>query len=392
MRRETAILTLVVSLTIIATSAIIARGGPLDPPGGPVQPTYKTLDQAEPRILINSQNTPGDADSLYRISQPGSYYFDRTIIGVAAKHGIEIASHDVSIDLNGFKLVGVLNSLSGISTDSSRSWITIRNGHIRSWGASGIDLSRGGLGESSLVDQIQAASNGASGIIGNENGILRDCSATSNNAAGFNAPTGSNVEGCTAADNFVGFSVGESSSIRACNARNNGGTGINLGNASIAEHCVLTGNQNHGILAGAGCIITACTSRGNAGDGFQLGAASTIDACVSSSNTEDGIQLGSYSVARANNCDSNTTGSGVRSAGNNTRIEANNATRNLFGINGTKVNDIVVANSASGNTQNWNAGQFAGWGRIMTAIQGDSPATPGFFNTEYAWGNLATDF
>ena len=47
--------------------------GPLAPPGA-AAPTTKTLDQVEPRIAINSTNTPGDADSLYKITQPGSSY------------------------------------------------------------------------------------------------------------------------------------------------------------------------------------------------------------------------------------------------------------------------------------------------------------------------------
>ena len=50
--------------------------GPLTPPGAPA-PTMKSLDQVEPRIAVNSTNTPGGADSLYKITQPGSYYNER---------------------------------------------------------------------------------------------------------------------------------------------------------------------------------------------------------------------------------------------------------------------------------------------------------------------------
>src|SRR5690606_28049177 len=42
------------------------EAGPLNPPAAP-NPTMKTLDQIEPRTAINSVNTPGDADSVFRI-------------------------------------------------------------------------------------------------------------------------------------------------------------------------------------------------------------------------------------------------------------------------------------------------------------------------------------
>lgn len=52
---------------------VLAVAGDLNPPAGPVAPTMKTLDEVEPRIAINRVNTPGDADSLYKITQPDSY-------------------------------------------------------------------------------------------------------------------------------------------------------------------------------------------------------------------------------------------------------------------------------------------------------------------------------
>src|SRR5690606_18106937 len=95
-------------LTILAGAAV---AGPLNPPAGPVAPTHKTLTEVEPRTPINAANTPGDADSVYRIFQPGSYYLTGNIVGQAGKRGIEIASSNVTLDLNGFALQGVPGSL-----------------------------------------------------------------------------------------------------------------------------------------------------------------------------------------------------------------------------------------------------------------------------------------
>jgi hypothetical protein len=81
-------------------STVLAQG-PLTPPGAPA-PTMKTLQQVEPRIEINATNTPGDADSIFKITEPGSYYLTGNVAGVSGKHGIEIAASDVTLDLMGF--------------------------------------------------------------------------------------------------------------------------------------------------------------------------------------------------------------------------------------------------------------------------------------------------
>src|SRR5262245_43481489 len=99
MTPNTRTLSLTVGALIVAGAAWLAYAGPLDPPPGPITPTHKTLTEVEPRVIVNSTNTPGDADSLYKITLPGSYYLAGNITGVAGKHGIEIASSGVTLDL-----------------------------------------------------------------------------------------------------------------------------------------------------------------------------------------------------------------------------------------------------------------------------------------------------
>ncbi len=124
----------------LAGGAVILVAGPLNPPGGAVSSTYKTLSEVEPRIAINATNTPGDADSVFKITQPGSYYLTGNVTGVNAKHGIELAASNVTIDLNGFALMGVAGSLDGISTTTTVLNIAIQNGMVTNWGDRGIDL------------------------------------------------------------------------------------------------------------------------------------------------------------------------------------------------------------------------------------------------------------
>src|SRR5262245_50594054 len=90
------------------------RAGDLNPPVGPITSTMKTLTEVEPRTPISLTTTPGDGDSLYKITQPGSYYLTGNVQGVAGKMGIEVVSSHVKIDLGGFQLLGVPGSLAGI--------------------------------------------------------------------------------------------------------------------------------------------------------------------------------------------------------------------------------------------------------------------------------------
>ena len=104
---------LLAAFFLLLPSSFILAQGSLTAPAAPA-PTMKTLNQVEPRLELNGANTPGDADSIYKITQPGSYYLSGNLIGASGKHGIEIAARDVSLDLNGFALTGVAGSLNGV--------------------------------------------------------------------------------------------------------------------------------------------------------------------------------------------------------------------------------------------------------------------------------------
>ena len=85
------------TILICSTFAVSSSfAGSLAPPGGAVSSTMKDLDAVEPRVEINQINTPGDVDSLFKITQPGSYYLGGNVTGVVNKHGIKIAANSVT--------------------------------------------------------------------------------------------------------------------------------------------------------------------------------------------------------------------------------------------------------------------------------------------------------
>src|SRR5262245_54958472 len=115
------------AIVLAATAATLpAWAGPLDPPAGPIAST----PGPEPRIPISAATTPGDANSLFQITHPGSYYLTGNITGVAAFHGIEIMASSVTLDLCGFTLAGGVGTLNGIAVGPNLRRLEIHSGSL----------------------------------------------------------------------------------------------------------------------------------------------------------------------------------------------------------------------------------------------------------------------
>ena len=79
----------------------------------------QALEELEPRTILmppgEGELLPASLTAVITINSPGSYVLGSNVIGVAGKHGIEIKKSNVTLDLNGFALVGTTDSLSGIN-------------------------------------------------------------------------------------------------------------------------------------------------------------------------------------------------------------------------------------------------------------------------------------
>lgn len=383
----------ITSLALIGAASVVA--GPTSPPPGPVGPTHKTLTEVEPRTAVNATNTPGDADSLFKITQPGSYYLTGSITGVSGKHGVEIVSSGVSLDLNGFDLVGIpgMGAFDGVSVsmDSLRD-IAVLNGSVRNWGDEGVDLGflsfgcriegvrssgnagigiNGGI--SCTITNCTASFNAQVGIRANNGSTITNCSATTNSVAGIQVNQGCTIAACTAyANSGVGMLTGVGCSVLDCSLYNNTGHGLQLGEDSAASRCSAYSNDGRGISAGNGCAISECTASFSAQEGILVGNGSTVSnstarsntgigisgllngtirGCSSSVNTADGISLSEGLVidcvassngasgikvdtwATVMNCTSaSNQAHGIVTTGGHCLISGNNSTRNGVGL------------------------------------------------------------
>lgn len=312
-----------------------APAGPIDPPSGPVQSTFKTLAEVEPRIAINAVNTPGDADSLYRITQPGSYYLTGGIVGEKAKSGIEVAVGGVTIDLAGFTMTGVPGSLSGIVDEVAfTAGVSVRNGTVTAWGDRGVSLQR----NPAIVERILASENGTEGINAGPGSVVRACVASSNGRDGIRAGTGATVTGCSAVGNAA--------------------DGISVNSRSTVTECAAEGNAGNGMSGVFGALIARCVSGSNTGAGISVDQGCTVAECYVSTNTADGIVTSGDGAVLDCVCDGNGRNSGVGAGilvtGSDNRIEGNNCVDNDFGVRATSSGNIIVRNTCSGNTTlNW---------------------------------------
>jgi parallel beta-helix repeat protein len=364
MTRKTAPSRTVVSLSalaLVATSGLLFAG-PLDPPAGPVTSTYKTLTEVEPRTAVNATNTPGDADSLFKITQPGSYYLTGNITGVVGRHGIEIAASGVTLDLNGFDLVGVAGSLDGVrSSVSSLTNLTVRDGSVRSWGGHGVQLTFSS-NAGGRVHAVLSSGNGGVGILVGDATVVTECSSLNNVGTGINTGSVCIVTGCSSHNNAgTGISTGGGSTVIDCSLSNNAGTGISVASGSTVSRCTVLASGEFGIGTSSSCSVLDCTVR---------------------ASTRDGIRCaGSGSQIRGNDCALNGInagdGAGIVVVSIENKIEGNHCSSNDRGIDVQAAGNFIVRNTCADNTVEWVIVANNVYGPIINRSAPASPAVNG---------------
>jgi parallel beta-helix repeat protein len=338
--------------------------GPLSPPLGPVASTHKTLTEIEPRIAINATNTPGDpigdpSPSLFKITQPGSYYLTSNITGVVGKHGIEIAASGVTLDLNGFELRGVpaIGAFDGVTVTvippQALGSIAVVNGSVSEWGDEGIDLGIG-IAFNSRVDGVRAIGNAGNGVSVPSGSTVTNCVTIGNSSNGIQTSSNCTVWNCTATNNGGGISVSEGCAVIGCTVRSSSGIGISaLSNCTISScsvnrsgsngiladsgstvsNCSANSNTGHGISVGEGCTIHGCTARFNTLGGIFTSIDCSITDCTIAANQSFGIRAGSRCAILKTTASSTTAGPGILATSEGLRIEGCSINNNsTFGV------------------------------------------------------------
>lgn len=321
MKRTTRISVLTAVVGLVG-GAILVAAGPLNPLPGAVTSTYKTLSEVQPRTAISSVNTQGDATSVYKIVQPGSYYLTGNVTVPSGKNGIMIAAPNVTVDMGGFVISGVAGSLNGIMSNSSvvGGAIVVKGGTIANMGSRGIDFN-----------------------------------ATAN----------------TTMTDIV--------------ALNCGSDGIDVSQYSDIRRCTAYGNGGNGISAGYGAMVSACVSYNNTGIGIIAGNVATVADCIATGNESHGIRVTYGCVATGNNCGQNGasgTGAGIDVFFGGNHVEGNTFSNNPIGLRVESSGNVIVRNVAKSNTTNWSIVANNVYGTIVdrsgpasAAVAGNSAAS-----------------
>lgn len=283
-------------LFLIASIALhgTLHAGDLNPPMGPIAPTMQNLVALEPRVAVNS--LPGSATAIHRITAPGSYYLTANITGETGKNGIEVfiptgVERGVSIDLNGFNLVGVSGSLHGIVCNFSTH---VRDGLVSFWGGNGVQISQG------IVENVRVRSNGGQGIRGTWSVSIRNCTAEGNGG-----------DGISSADN---------TNVFECLSKGNSGRGISIDGIGVIRDCALYNNDLGGVRCALMGQVVRCSFHANSGPAIEVDFNCRV--------AENQVQEGSP---------------GILVTGGNNRIESNLLTSCNIDVNGTK--NLIVRNS-----------------------------------------------
>ncbi len=388
---------------VLAATGAAAIAGDLDPPPGPILPTMKTLDEVEPRIAVNASNTPGDDNSLFKITQPGSYFLTGNITGVAGKHGIEIEAAGVTLDLNGFDLAGIpaMGNVNGVTVSFvDLTDVAVLNGSVRNWGDDGVNLGSPPVSGCRL-EGVRASGNthigiytgrdaqvsgcssvgGQFGIYASNGSTLAGCSARGASISGLSVDFGCVITNCSAyANPGTGISADSGSTLSNCSAYLNTGTGISADSGSTLTNCSAYNNAGVGISVGDACTLSSSSAFSNDGDGFNAGNGCTVVGCSARLNVLDGIRCTSGSVIRSNTCAANGAGgdgAGIHAASTDNLIEGNNCSGADRGIDVDLAGNIIIKNTCSGNTTNYDIVANNVYGPIIDRTAPASPAVLG---------------
>jgi hypothetical protein len=258
--------------TVVATIALVAPAWAVD---GVIE-----INQA---AVFAGNITPGDMPGFPAVlTRPGSYRLTGNLDVTKQQDGspqsnpqnvtaILVEAQDVTVDLNGFEIMGPVScfpcnptggSGKGVDASSSARRTAVLNGSIRGMGSDGVDLASG------TVEQVRAFVNAGRGI-GVEKGAVRNCFAQSNGGDGIEAQgviAGNHVE--SSGDDGIVSSFG---ALTGNTALTNDGDGISATNSTVVQNAS-SGNGDFGLNGDANTGYSNNVFNGNNSNAAQVSA------------------------------------------------------------------------------------------------------------------------
>jgi hypothetical protein len=144
-----------------------------------------------------------------KITRPGSHVLTSNLILTGGTDAIDVNANYVSINLNGFSIIGPGGG-SGVGINGANNvGISVTNGNVTKMGSRGLLL-----GDDALVKGVNAIGNGSDGIAAGHRSVVVDCGGNQNAGAGIVCGDDCLIEGNTADANAIdGMYIGGGSTI-----------------------------------------------------------------------------------------------------------------------------------------------------------------------------------
>ncbi len=345
---------IIVIISLLCLAGITFGQGSLTPPSAPT-PTMKTLEQVEPRIPISTTTT---------ISSPGSYYLTTNIVTSGGTPGITISADNVTVDMNGFSILGSGATGNGISIYSGVNNVVVQNGTIRDCYYHGIYAANT---TNCIFRNLRSLNNARrnSAYIGIRSGScaqVKDCLVSGNHGDGIVAQSDSIITGNSILDNgYAGLRIIGTGTYIANNIVKGNSDNYDLsdGNQLNILLCEIPESLDWSCSVKLAGTLT-CTNNGvngitiNADDvSIDLDGHTLIGPGTSSGN-------GIYQAPSCRNLSvkngkvtgwSGTDKGGIYAYGKSTRIHGIQVSTNCYGIH-TGVNSTINDCAAYNNTSN----------------------------------------
>ncbi len=208
----------------------------------------KTLDELDSAIngvsnavsAIQDEARTPISTAGYTISNPGSYYLTTNLIPEGGGEGVTINANDVTLDLNGFSILGGLSSGLGIAMND-RDNVVVKNGTIRDCYYYGISAFRSTRCQ---FKNLRVLNNGQH----------------SSSYDGIHAGTNTTITGCTVMDNGSGIEVSAESKVIGNQIINNTSDGLRLtgANSYVADNIVKGNGDNYDFVTENQLNILLC--------------------------------------------------------------------------------------------------------------------------------------
>ena len=279
-------------------------------------------------IEINHASILAAGGYPFTIAASGSYVLTGNLTPAGGSGAIIVTAPDVTLDLNGFQILGAGGAAEGIFSDVPAQGLTVRNGSVIGFGQ-GIRIE---TSAASKILQVTVRNNDGTGISTRGDCLIVESIISGNAGDGvFLAANSSKVENSVIENNgrygllldATANAVVVSNLIRS----NDDGGIVVLGGDMVIQENVISSNGSFGIsdfLGGPAPVppmgfervtIRGNTIRANLGPGVTLKMPALISDNIVSINTGSGVVCGAACTLRGNVIDSNNTSALAGSGG-----------------------------------------------------------------------------